>query len=57
MLAAMIDGETTRSPSPNWRRAGCGRKIGDLAQALNGTFEAHHAQLARSMLRRLDLVE
>ena len=33
------------------------RKIPDLAQALTGTFDAHHAQLARSMLRRLDLVE
>jgi transposase len=33
------------------------RKIPDLAQALTGTFEAHHAQLAKSMLRRLQLVE
>ena len=33
------------------------RKIPDLAQALTGHFDAHHAQLARSMLRRLDLVE
>jgi transposase len=33
------------------------RKIPDLAQALTGTFEAHHAQLAKSMLRRLVLVE
>jgi transposase len=33
------------------------RKIPDLAQALTGTFDAHHAQLARSMLRRLELVE
>jgi transposase len=33
------------------------RKIPDLAQALTGTFEAHHAQLAHSMLRRLELIE
>src|SRR5215212_11267 len=26
-------------------------------QALTGTFDAHHAQLAKSMLRRLELVE
>jgi transposase len=32
-------------------------KIPDLAQALTGTFEAHHAQLAKSMLRRLEMVE
>ena len=33
------------------------RKIPDLAQALTGHFDANHARLARSMLRRLDLVE
>ncbi len=33
------------------------RKIPDLAQALTGHFDTNHAQLARSMLRRLDLVE
>jgi transposase len=33
------------------------RKIPDLAQALEGRFDAHHAQLARSILNRLDLVE
>jgi transposase len=27
------------------------------AQALTGTFDAHHAQLAKSMRRRLELVE
>ena len=27
------------------------RKIPDLAQALTGTFDAHHAQLAKSMLQ------
>ena len=33
------------------------RKIPDLAQALTGHFDANHARLARSMLRRLELVE
>ena len=33
------------------------RKIPDLAQALTGYFDANHVRLARSMLRRLDLVE
>ena len=33
------------------------RKIPDLAQALTGHFDTNHARLARSMLRRLDLVE
>jgi transposase len=32
-------------------------KIPDLAQALEGHFDEHHAQLAGSILRRLDLVE
>jgi len=27
------------------------------AQALTGTFDAHHAQLAKALLRRLELVE
>jgi transposase len=33
------------------------RKLPDLAQALAGNLDANHARLARSMLRRLDLVE
>jgi transposase len=33
------------------------RKIPDLAQALTGHFDTNHARLARSMLRRLELVE
>ena len=33
------------------------RKIPDLAQALTGHFDANHARLAGSMLRRLDLVD
>ena len=57
MLAAMIDDET--DPLKLFR-AGAGmmrRKTPDLAQALTGTFDAGHTQLAKSMLLRLRLVE
>ena len=57
MLAAMIDGETDPRCWPSWPKGRMRRKIPDLAQALTGHFDAHHAQLARSILRRLDLVE
>jgi transposase len=57
MLAAMIDGETDPLRLAELARGKMRRKIPDLAQALTGTFDAHHAQLARSMLGRLDLVE
>ena len=57
MLGAMIDGETNPLALANLAKGRMRRKIPDLAQALTGTFDAHHAQLARSMLRRLELVE
>jgi len=57
MLAAMIDGETDPLRLAELARGKMRRKIPDLAQALTGTFDAHHAQLARSMVGRLDLVE
>ena len=57
MLTAMIDGETNPLQLANLAKGRMRRKIPDLAQALTGTFEAHHAQLAKSMLRRLELVE
>ena len=57
MLAAMIDGETNPLLLADLAKGRMRRKIPDLAQALTGTFDAHHAQLARSILRRLDLVE
>ena len=57
MLAAMIDGETDPLRLAELARGRMRRKIPDLAQALTGTFDTHHAQLARSMLGRLDLVE
>jgi transposase len=57
MLTAMIEGETNPLQLANLAKGRMRRKIPDLAQALTGTFEAHHAQLAKSMLRRLELVE
>jgi transposase len=57
MLAAMIDGETNPLRLAELAKGRMRRKIPDLAQALTGTFDTHHARLARSMLRRLDLVE
>jgi transposase len=57
MLAAMIDGETDARVLAEMARGRMRRKIPDLAQALEGHFDAHHAQLARSILDRLDRVE
>jgi len=57
MLTAMINGESDPLRLADMAKGRMRRKIPDLAQALTGTFEAHHAQLARSMLRRLELVE
>ena len=57
MLTAMIEGETNPLTLANMAKGKMRRKIPDLAQALTGTFDAHHARLARSMLRRLELVE
>ena len=33
------------------------RKIPDLAQAVTGHFDSHHAQMARAILRRLELAD
>jgi transposase len=57
MLAAMINGETNPVQLADLAKGRMRRKIPDLAQALTGTFDAHHAKLAKSMLRRLELVE
>src|SRR4029434_3395903 len=57
MLAAMIEGETNPLTLANLAKGRMRRKIPDLAQALTGAFDTHHAQLASSMLRRLELVE
>src|SRR5215203_5454829 len=57
MLTAMIDGESDPLRLADMAKGRMRRKIPDLAQALTGTFDAHHAQLAKSILRRLGLVE
>jgi len=57
MLTAMINGETDPLVLADLAKGRMRRKIPDLAQALTGHFDANHARLARSMLRRLDLVE
>jgi transposase len=57
MLTAMIDGEQDPLVLADMAMGKLRRKIPELAQALTGHFDANHARLARSMLRRLDLVE
>ncbi|MGB8385412.1 MAG: IS110 family transposase [Dermatophilaceae bacterium] len=57
MLAAMVEGERDPAALAELARGRMRRKIPELAQALEGHFDAHHAQLARSILHRLDLVE
>ena len=57
MLTAMIEGETNPLTLADLAKGRMRRKIPDLAQALTGTFDTHHAQLAKSMLRRLELIE
>src|SRR5687767_12844541 len=57
MLTAMIDGEQDPLVLADMAKGKLRRKIPDLAQALTGHFDANHARLARSMLRRLDVVE
>jgi transposase len=56
MLAAMIDGETDARVLAEMAKGKMRSKIPDLAQALEGHFDAHHAMLARSILDRLDRV-
>jgi transposase len=57
MLAAMIDGERDPRVLAEMAKGRMRSKIPDLAQALEGHFDEHHAQLARSILHRLDAVE
>jgi transposase len=57
ILAAMIDGETDARVLAEMARGRMRTKIPDLAQALEGHFDVHHAQLARSILDRIDRVE
>jgi transposase len=53
ILTAMINGETDPLRLADLAKGKLRRKIPDLAQALTGHFDANHARLARSMLRRL----
>jgi transposase len=57
MLTAMINGESDPLRLADLAKGRMRSKIPDLAQALTGHFDANHARLAHSMLRRLDLVE
>ena len=57
ILTAMINGESDPLRLADLAKGQMRRKIPDLAQALTGHFDTNHARLARSMLRRLDLVE
>jgi transposase len=57
ILTAMINGGSDPLRLADMAKGRMRRKIPDLAQALTGHFDANHARLARSMLRRLDLVE
>ena len=57
MLAAMIRGETDPLKIADLAKGRMRVKIPDLAQAVTGHFTEHHAQMARAILRRLELVE
>ncbi len=57
MLAAMIEGEWDPLALADLAKGRMRSKIPDLAQALEGNFDDHHAQMARAILGRLDLVE
>jgi transposase len=57
ILAAMIDGETDARVLAEMAKGRMRIKIPELAQALEGHFDAHHAQLARSILDRIGRVE
>src|SRR4051812_31957548 len=57
MLAEMIDGESDPRALAELAKGRLRSKIPQLAEALTGHFDEHHARLARSILHRLDLVE
>src|SRR5687768_10281467 len=57
MLTAMIEGERDPRALAEMAKGRMRSKIPDLAQALEGHFDDHHAQMARAILGRLDLVE
>jgi transposase len=57
MLTAMIAGEDDPVVLADMAKGRMRRKIPALTEALTGHFDANHAQLARSILHRLQLVE
>jgi len=57
MLQAMIEGERDPLVLAEMAKGRMRRKIPDLAQALDGHFDAHHARMAKTILGRLDMVE
>ncbi|GAC1524696.1 MAG: IS110 family transposase [Marmoricola sp.] len=57
ILTVMIDGETNPLVLADMAKGRMRARIPDLAQALEGNFDAHHAQLARAILDRLSRVE
>jgi transposase len=57
MLTAMIEGERDPLVLAEMAKGKMRAKIPDLAQALDGHFDVHHARLARQILARLDQVQ
>ncbi|MBE3074440.1 MAG: IS110 family transposase [Actinobacteria bacterium] len=57
MLEAMIEGERDPLVLAELAKGKMRRKIPDLAQALDGHFDEHHARMAKTILGRLDMVE
>jgi transposase len=57
MLAAMIDGERDPRVLADLAKGKMRAKIPALTEALTGSFDDHHARMARAILRRLELVE
>jgi transposase len=54
MLAALIAGERDPAVLAEMAHGVMRRKIGQLREALTGHFEAHHAFICTTMLRRID---
>lgn len=57
MIGALIRGETDPLKIADLAKGKMRVKIPDLAQAVTGNFTEHHATMARTILRRLELVE
>jgi transposase len=57
MLRAMIGGERDARVLAEMAKGKMRSKIPDLAQALEGHFDDHHARMAAAILDRLELVE